>query len=201
MLFTIKDMNTVEQKLSRSRFICTLYPVDDLAKARAAIAEHNKAFCNATHNCYAYVLGGSQEIQYYSDAGEPGGTAGKPILNSLLRASLTNVLAIVTRYYGGVKLGVKGLIEAYGSSVDLAVEATLKIEYRQTVKHHLKLNYNVLDQVKHLCSSFEAEIIILEYQERVLADVSVPEENAEALLGVLDGFASNGDLHYLHLTD
>ncbi|MDZ4182239.1 MAG: YigZ family protein, partial [Candidatus Cloacimonadaceae bacterium] len=112
-LFTVSEISYTAQKIQRSEFIAWLYPAQNVDQARELIAAHNKAHADATHNCYAYVIGFDRETQYYSDAGEPSGTAGKPMLNALLSASMTNVLAIVTRHFGGIKLGVRGLIEAY----------------------------------------------------------------------------------------
>ncbi len=194
---TIKSIATAEQKISRSRFICFLYPIEDIACVRGLIADHNKEYANATHNCYAYVLGPKQETQYYSDAGEPGGTAGKPMLNSLLRHNLTNVLAIVTRYYGGVKLGVKGLIEAYGSSVELALESAKVMEYKLLESIYLWTGYALLEQIKHHANTLGAEVTALDYQERILLRISIPQEACEELKSFLDACALNGGLEYV----
>lgn len=188
MLYTITKQAETEIKLSRSRFICFLFPCKDLTLVRSILSEHNKAYATATHNCYAYVLGSKQEIQYYSDAGEPSGTAGKPMLNALLRNEMTNVLAIVTRYYGGVKLGVKGLIDAYGLSVQSSIEISERVEYVELVTFRLWVDYAVLEQIKYHLQALKAELRILEYAESVQLEIDVPTENQIDLKIILDSF-------------
>lgn len=112
---------TAETVVNRSRFVCTLYRVADDAGARERIAAHRKSHWDATHNCTAYVLE-SGEIERSADDGEPAGTAGAPMLEVLRGRGLTGVLAVVTRYFGGVKLGAGGLVRAYGQAVSAAVE-------------------------------------------------------------------------------
>ena len=112
---------TVETVVNRSRFVCTLYRVADDGEARERILAHRRACWDATHNCTAYVLEDG-EIQRSSDDGEPAGTAGAPMLEVLRGRDLTEVLAVVTRYFGGVKLGAGGLVRAYGQAVAAAVE-------------------------------------------------------------------------------
>ncbi|WP_198586809.1 IMPACT family protein [Glycomyces xiaoerkulensis] len=112
---------TCETVVNRSRFVCTLYRVGAEAEARERIASHRKANWDATHNCTAHVLDGGG-VQRSADDGEPAGTAGAPMLEVLRGRDLTDVLAVVTRYFGGVKLGAGGLVRAYGAAVTAAVE-------------------------------------------------------------------------------
>ena len=114
--------STTETVVSRSRFVCTLYRVVSDAEARERIGAHRRAHWDATHNCTAYVLDDGQ-VARSSDDGEPAGTAGVPMLEVLRGRDLTDVLAVVTRYFGGVKLGAGGLVRAYGSAVSAAVDA------------------------------------------------------------------------------
>src|SRR5687768_10618077 len=101
-----------EVKIKNSVFICHLRPAQTVEEAKAFISEISGQYKDATHNCWAYITGKNGDIFHSSDAGEPAGTAGKPILNTLNKYRLTNISAVVTRYYGGVKLGVRGLIDA-----------------------------------------------------------------------------------------
>ncbi|MER5709764.1 MULTISPECIES: YigZ family protein [unclassified Streptomyces] len=111
-----------ETEINRSRFLCALAPVADEREAQEFVARIRKEHPTATHNCFAYVLGADASVQKASDDGEPGGTAGVPMLQMLLRREMRYVAAVVTRYYGGVKLGAGGLIRAYGGVVGEALD-------------------------------------------------------------------------------
>lgn len=112
--------HTCETVVNRSRFVCTLYRVGDDGAARERIAAHRRANWDASHNCTAYVLDGGA-VERSADDGEPAGTAGAPMLEVLRGRGLTDTLAVVTRYFGGVKLGGGGLVRAYGGAVSAAV--------------------------------------------------------------------------------
>ncbi|MEV7010860.1 YigZ family protein [Streptosporangium sp. NPDC051022] len=114
---TPENITEHEIEIKRSRFICTLAPVGSEGEARAFVAGCKERYADATHNCSAYVIGGDRRLQKADDDGEPGGTAGTPMLETLLRRGLGDVVAVVTRYFGGVKLGAGGLVRAYGSAV------------------------------------------------------------------------------------
>lgn len=120
-LITIAKDTQTEIVIEKSRFICTLKKIYTEDEATSAIAKIKKEYWDATHNCTAYIIGDSAACQKSSDDGEPSGTAGIPMLEVLKKRGLTNVLAIVTRYFGGVKLGSGGLIRAYGKSVSNAI--------------------------------------------------------------------------------
>ncbi|MBX6765968.1 MAG: YigZ family protein [Actinomadura rubrobrunea] len=130
---TIRQSGRHELEIRKSRFICTLARVETEAEAVAFIAEHRRAHRDATHNCTAYVVGEHGEITKSSDDGEPSGTAGVPMLEVLVRRGLTGVAAVVTRYFGGVKLGAGGLVRAYAQSVAEAIDAVGVVELRPVV--------------------------------------------------------------------
>ena len=113
----------VELTIRRSRFIGHLRVAGSVEEAKKIIREISKEHSNATHNCWAYKVGVDFPQKHYSDGGEPSGTAGKPILGEIERANLTNAVIVVTRYFGGIKLGVRGLIEAYGQTAREAIKA------------------------------------------------------------------------------
>ncbi|MER6176338.1 YigZ family protein [Streptosporangium sp. NPDC001681] len=122
--------NTTEHEIDikRSRFLCAIGRVASEEEAREFIAGRKRLYGDATHNCSAYVIGGDRHIQRADDDGEPGGTAGTPMLETLLRRGVADVVAVVTRYFGGVKLGAGGLVRAYGSSVGKTLDLTPLVE-------------------------------------------------------------------------
>jgi len=121
--FTIARAHDAELTLHRSRFIASLRKASNREEADAALRSITELYPKATHYCWAYRFDDNPPIEHASDAGEPSGTAGRPILGALKKYSLGNIIAVVTRYYGGVKLGVKGLIAAYRDTTLLAIES------------------------------------------------------------------------------
>ncbi|WP_432250290.1 YigZ family protein [Streptomyces sanyensis] len=120
---TVAREGVHESEINRSRFLCALAPAATEEEAQAFVARIRREHPTATHNCYAYVVGADASVQKASDDGEPGGTAGVPMLQMLLRREVRYTAAVVTRYYGGVKLGAGGLIRAYGGAVGEALDA------------------------------------------------------------------------------
>src|SRR6478752_4402561 len=114
---TVTGAGVHEPEVSRSRFLCALAPAATEPEAQEFIARVRKEHPTATHNCFAYVIGADASVQKAGDDGEPGGTAGAPMLQMLMRRDVRYAVAVVTRYYGGVKLGAGGLIRAYGGAV------------------------------------------------------------------------------------
>ncbi len=119
---TIARPGSTELVIRKSRFICHVHRAGTDDDARAFIAEIKSRHWDANHNCSAYVVGDRGAIQRTSDDGEPSGTAGVPMLNVLLKRELTDTVAVVTRYFGGIKLGAGGLIRAYGQAVSAAID-------------------------------------------------------------------------------
>ncbi|MGW6205615.1 YigZ family protein [Streptomyces sp. NPDC055089] len=120
---TVARAGEHETEINRSRFICALAPAATEQDAQDFIARVRREHPTATHNCFAYVIGADASVQKAGDDGEPGGTAGLPMLQMLTRREMRYVVAVVTRYYGGVKLGAGGLIRAYGGAVGEALDA------------------------------------------------------------------------------
>ncbi|PKN74098.1 MAG: elongation factor [Candidatus Cloacimonetes bacterium HGW-Cloacimonetes-3] len=200
MYYMLKSTVNAEIKILRSQFIAMLYPVSNSEEARNALSEHTKRYADATHNCYAYLCGMNQETSYYADAGEPGGTAGKPILNAMLRHNLTNTLAVVTRYYGGIKLGVKGLIDAYGEAVEAAIAIAELIPAREYQEFVVSCDYHVFDSLKYKAQELEASISEIEYAVEICLVLSVPCEHVSRTLEFLDGYAQHSRLNYKQKT-
>lgn len=193
---TIASPLSWQQKIRRSTFICTLHPIANTHEARALISAHVKENANATHNCFAYICGYERETQYFSDAGEPHGTAGKPMLNALLRANMTYVLAIVTRFYGGVKLGVPGLIEAYGGTVEQALQLAQKLPATASASFVVTAEYSLVDQLKGLLKTLGGSITEENWDAKAKLVLTVPEAQSEALCEFMDGQAAQSRLEY-----
>lgn len=172
-----------EVSISRSRFVCTIERVATAHDAQAFIREMNAEFADATHNCWAYVVGppGSTTRVGMSDAGEPHGTAGRPMLTVLLHSGVGDVAAVVTRYYGGTKLGTGGLVKAYGGAVQQALDAmprTERVDYGTLV---VSLPYGAIAAVRHLLPAHEATLEEEAYGEHAELRVRLPALNADAL--------------------
>ena len=138
---TIKEDGQVQEEIKKSRFICHAKRVYSEEEARDFITAIKKEHYKATHNCSAFIVGERSEIKRTSDDGEPSGTAGIPMLGVLENHNLTNVCVVVTRYFGGIKLGAGGLIRAYAGSVALAVKEIGIIEIKEQVGIQIHMTY------------------------------------------------------------
>jgi uncharacterized YigZ family protein len=169
--------------ISRSRFICTIERVSTVEEAQAFIREMNAEFADATHNCWAYVVGapGSTSRVGMSDAGEPHGTAGRPMLTVLLHSGVGDVAAVVTRYYGGTKLGTGGLVKAYGGAVQQALDAMPRAERVEYATLLVSIPYAAISVVRRLLPSHEAILDAESYGERAALRVRLPAPNVDAL--------------------
>ena len=138
---TIKEDGQVQEEIKKSRFICYAKRVYSEEEARDFITAIKKEHYKATHNCSAFIVGERSEIKRTSDDGEPSGTAGVPMLGVLENHNLTNVCVVVTRYFGGIKLGAGGLIRAYAGSVALAVKEIGIIEIKEQAGIAIQMSY------------------------------------------------------------
>ncbi len=120
---TVKAPSRIELVINKSRFIGQCYPVSSEAEALETLTALKKQYWDATHNCYAYSIGEKGAVARFSDDGEPGGTAGMPMMEALRGAGVTNVLCVVTRYFGGILLGTGGLVRAYSKSCAEAIRS------------------------------------------------------------------------------
>ena len=157
-----------EYVVEKSRFITTVYPCSTEEEAQAFIGRINKEFWDARHNCTAFALGPKQEQQRSSDNGEPSGTAGKPMLEVLKKTGITNIAVVVTRYFGGIKLGAGGLIRAYSHSVAETLRLapkelhTIRIELQTTIDYALygAVERHLQDAQLHYEVSFGEQITL-----------------------------------------
>ncbi|SDI45241.1 YigZ family protein [Natribacillus halophilus] len=177
--YTIKDAGVHELTINKSRFITHLQRVVDEAEAKDFTDHIKKEHPNAHHNCSAYVIGDNNEHQKANDDGEPSGTAGVPMLNVLLKKELKNTAVVVTRYFGGIKLGAGGLIRAYGNSVTEAVQHT-GIVRRSRVRHYeVTASYELLGKIENELRQSGYILRSIDYSEQVTFHVAVNLEETE----------------------
>lgn len=171
----INKEDSYEEKIDRSRFLVSLKYVEHVDEAKEFISEISKEHQNASHNCWAFVIGKSGDYAHSSDSGEPPGTAGKPMLNAILRHDLTNIAVVVTRYFGGVKLGIRGLIDAYGGVVEKAIELNGTSELVDYHHFTVVTAYDFHNILTHQLKQFELEITDSIFTEDVTLKISIKE--------------------------
>jgi uncharacterized YigZ family protein len=164
-----------EHVVVNSRFIATLAPVFSIDEARAFIARVKKEFADATHNVPVYIIGGGNTVtEYFSDDGEPAGTAGKPALAVLRGSGLGDVALVITRYFGGTLLGTGGLVKAYTESAQLVVNT---VERGQRIPVHvalLAIPYNLLERVRLLSDRHHGEILGEDFAADITMTLQIP---------------------------
>jgi len=185
MTITIKKDFIAEEEIKKSRFICHLKRVYTEEEARAFISEIKKEHHKANHNCSAFTLGERQEIQRSSDDGEPSGTAGVPMLEILKKREITNVCAVVTRYFGGIKLGAGGLIRAYAGSVGHALDQVGLVKFVPQEQLILTLDYGNYDGLQRFLSTQGLVISESEFLSDVTVKLFVDLDKTEQLLADL----------------
>lgn len=183
---TVQSPAEAELTVERSRFIGHCREVVSEAEAKAFIAQIRTQHAQANHNCYAYRLGaGEAPLEYYNDHGEPSGTAGKPILGAIERLKLTNVVVVVTRYFGGKKLGVRGLIDAYGQTATLVLQAAGSCVKVPTFRAILTCGYADHSLILHRLKQVGPTVAATDFTASVTLHLVIPEANRtvfEALL-------------------
>ena len=190
-----------EVKIEKSRFIASIKICNSEEEAREKLKAVSEEHRQATHNCWAYRIGTEKIREYFSDDGEPAGTAGKPILGALQMYDVTNTLLIVTRYFGGKKLGVRGLIEAYGTSASDLLGMTEIAEKRRSVPYVIGIPYDMIKLMERLLDSCEAprEEQVFEYASDVSVNCSVPEDMVPQFEGTLEEWKNTGRIMEWHL--
>ena len=179
VVYTGGEGEIVEKK---SRFIATVRPVETEEEAVAFINEMKKKYWDARHNCSAFVIGSRQELTRCSDDGEPAQTAGRPMLDVLLREKITNVAGVVTRYFGGVLLGTGGLVRAYQAATQAGLAASVIIEKRQGIKLLIHVDYNGLGKLQYLVAQRQTAILNTEYGADVAITVLIPLEQKQEIV-------------------
>lgn len=178
---TIRQDGQAQEEIKKSRFICHAKRVYSEEEARDFIAVIKKDHYKATHNCSAFIVGEKSEIKRTSDDGEPSGTAGVPMLAVMENHQLTNVCFVVTRYFGGIKLGAGGLIRAYAGSVALAIKEIGLIEIKEQAGLRLKMSYS---QYQNFDNFLKAEDLIefdTEFTDLVATTIYIDKQEKETL--------------------
>ncbi|MCC5888986.1 MAG: YigZ family protein [Alkalibacterium sp.] len=176
---TIKAEGNHEIIINKSRFICSMKRTDSEAEAQQFIADIKAEHPKANHNCFAYLIGNTNSIQRMSDDGEPSGTAGVPMLEVLKKQQLKNITAVVTRYFGGVKLGAGGLIRAYGSSVSEALNAIGLVEKQMNQLVSIDTSYHLSGKLQNTLAQSSYLIQSIDYTDTVLFHCIVKVEDIE----------------------
>ena len=185
---TIKEDGQVQEEIKKSRFICHAKRVYSEAEARDFITAIQKEHYKANHNCSAFILGERSEIKRTSDDGEPSGTAGVPMLGVLENHNLTNVCVVVTRYFGGIKLGAGGLIRAYAGSVALAVKEIGIIEIKEQAGIAIQMSYAQYQEYSNFLREHKLTEIETNFTDQIDTIIYVDKEEKENIKSALVEF-------------
>ncbi len=174
---SIKEKSISELEIQKSKFITVLYPIHNIEEVKEALLEAKKEFPNATHYCYAYIL---DQNERRSDDGEPSKTAGMPMLNVLKMQDYQHILAIVVRYFGGIKLGAGGLVRAYTKAMTTALENIIPVSLIPGNRYEISFSYEQLKDIDHLLKN----VIIKEknFGEAIRYQIDLPIESSESIL-------------------
>ena len=187
---TILKEASAEQIIDKSRFITYVCPVETKEEADAFISSIKAKHKDATHNVPAMVIGDKFQIQWASDDGEPQGTSGAPMVQMMVKEGLTNLAVVVTRYFGGIKLGTGGLVRAYTSSAKLGIEAAGQCEVKDMLVLTVKMDYTYLSKLQNYAQNGAFAIEDLIYEDMVKAVLSTEPEERQVLVDLLANLTS-----------
>lgn len=182
---TISEPSTATIREKMSRFIAFAHPVETAQQAKEVIAEYQRKYHDARHVCWAYMLGQERKDFLSNDNGEPSGTAGKPILGQINSFGLTNIVIVVVRYFGGIKLGTPGLIQAYREAARSAIEEATVVEKRVKVTSTVSFGYVSLTPVMRLLKNPGVNILSQDFDNTCSITFSTPADDMEPLLAQL----------------
>lgn len=185
---TIKEDGQVQEEIKKSRFICHVKRVYSEEEARDFITAIKKEHYKATHNCSAFIIGERSEIKRTSDDGEPSGTAGVPMLGVLENHNLTNLCVVVTRYFGGIKLGAGGLIRAYAGSVALAVKEIGIIEIKEQAGIAIQMSYAQYQEYSNFLKEHNLIELETNFTDQIDTMIYVDKEQKENIKATLVEF-------------
>lgn len=169
---TIYEEAKAEYTIQKSRFIAHISPVETYDEAKSFIAAIKAEYKDATHNVPVLVVGEKQEMQWSSEDGEPHGTAGVPVLRMLVDSGLTNLVIVVTRYFGGIKLGTGGLMRAYTAVARLAIDKAKICEVREAILLKYEISYSNLAQIENNSKTGVFNIEKIEYTDKITLEIS-----------------------------
>ena len=165
--------------VKKSRFIAIIIPIKSEEAAEEFIEQIKKKNWNASHNCYAYIIGTGNPIMRYSDDGEPSQTAGKPMLDILTTHGLTDVVAVVTRYFGGTLLGTGGLVKAYQSSVIEGLKCCHIITKELGILFHLTTDYTYIGKLQYYFNQEALPVLSTQYTDSILITLVIPYDKRD----------------------
>jgi uncharacterized YigZ family protein len=197
-MYIINDIYTFEHIIKKSRFIGHLAPVKSVEEALAYLKQIRKTYYDATHNCYSYIVGDKAEIVKNSDDGEPSQTAGVVIYDVLQKHNLTNVICVITRYFGGIKLGAGGLIRAYGNTTTETVKLATKIPLQTFNKVMITCDYRYANEVSLAINKYQ--IFDKNFTDKVTYQLLIPETEVSDLYQSLVNITKN-QLTFVRLDD
>ena len=194
-IITIKQAHSIENVISKSRFIAYIKPVSTENEAKAFIDEIKTKHKDATHNCSAYTVGPEMNIQKANDDGEPSGTAGIPMLEILKKQEIHNVCVVVTRYFGGIKLGAGGLIRAYSGAVRDVIYDIGRVELREAIPVTVTLDYDQTGKFEYELASTTFLLREQFYTDKVSYQIDVVKNEYDTFIDFLNRITSgNYDL-------
>lgn len=173
----------METQVRKSRFIARVQPVTDRDQALEAVAKAREAFPDARHHCWAYVIGepGAATSAAMNDDGEPSGTAGKPILSVMEHKGLGDLVVVVTRYFGGIKLGAGGLVRAYAGATEAVLSTVPVVQAVPMSQARIRLDFSLEQRLRHFLSQHQGELDRVDYSEAVTLSVTLPTRAWPAL--------------------
>ncbi len=186
---TVIEEGSAEQIIEKSKFIAYVKPVYDKQEADDYIAQIRKKHKDATHNVPAMVIGDKMQIQWASDDGEPQGTSGAPIIKMLTGAGITNVVVVVTRYFGGIKLGTGGLARAYTSSAKLGLEAAKICDVKEQMCITCEFDYTYLTKFQNMAGDYFL-IENIKYTDKVEADFLCGPDDKDKVKNIIESMTS-----------
>ena len=184
MKITVKDEAEVLIEIKKSKYIGHIFPISSQDEAKELIKEVNKIHNKATHNCYAYIVEG---LEKSNDDGEPSGTAGKPILECIKNKDLKDVLVVVTRYFGGIKLGANGLVRAYNDAASEAIHKANKIMIKSLPIYDYEFDYSLINIVEKYLSDKDIRIIDKIYDIKVNYILALNDDFNDDLFNYTNG--------------
>ncbi|GBG95752.1 YigZ family protein [Ligilactobacillus salitolerans] len=185
---TVKTAGSFEIDIKKSRFICNIARTETQEEAEDFIAHIKQKHASANHNCYAYVLGMKNEVVKQNDNGEPSGTAGKPILNVLQQLELRNVTAVVTRYFGGIKLGAGGLIRAYSNSTSQTIEQLGIVARQPQTEAAITIAYPLQGKLTNFLEKQQLSIIDTQFTDQVTITIAINTADYAAKTAAINDF-------------
>ncbi|PNZ25785.1 IMPACT family member yigZ [Staphylococcus petrasii] len=195
-VITVKQEHTIENVINKSRFIAHIKPVSSEDEAKAFINEVKQTHKEATHNCSAYTVGDQMNIQKANDDGEPSGTAGVPMLEILKKLEVHNACVVVTRYFGGIKLGGGGLIRAYSGAVRDVIYDIGRVELRDAIPTIVTISYDLTGKFEYELASTSYLLRDKTYTDKVSYHIDVVQTEYDEFIEFLNrNTAGNYDLH------